>query len=208
VNPLRAGAWLGDPVEPAVDGEGVALTTRPGTDLWQRTFYGFRASNAPALVVPVTHSCSLTVRVAFDYRRRYDQAGLLVLLDEDCWAKASIEYEDPEVSRLGSVVTNGGYSDWATRDIPTPRRFWYRLSLRGPDLRFEACADGVHWEQVRVAHLHGLGATTPASAAAPAQGLEVPGVRVGVYACSPEDSSFRARFDRIVLEPSVWEPHA
>ena len=67
------------------------FTTTAGTDLWQRTYYGFRNDNAPALVLPASGSLSLTVRVSFDYRRRYDQAGVLVHLDSDTWAKASIE---------------------------------------------------------------------------------------------------------------------
>ncbi|WP_397312917.1 DUF1349 domain-containing protein, partial [Paenibacillus elgii] len=36
-------------------------------------------------------------------------------LPEQC--KASIEYENEEYQRLGSVVTNHGFSDWATTDI-------------------------------------------------------------------------------------------
>ena len=38
-------------------------------------------------------------------------------LNSDNWFKASIEYEDEKIQRLGSVVTNHGYSDWATTDI-------------------------------------------------------------------------------------------
>jgi regulation of enolase protein 1 (concanavalin A-like superfamily) len=208
VNVLQDGRWSGEPGEPVIDGAGVSFATRPGTDLWQRTYYGFRVADAPARLVHVDRNVTLTVRAAFDYRARYDQAGVLVLVDDDCWAKASIEFEEGGLSRLGTVVTNHGYSDWATRDVPTPSRFWYRASLRGPDLLFEACADGQHWEQLRVAHLHALGATTEAMAASPADRLPAPEVRLGVYACSPQDSSFRARFDRITVTPSRWEPHA
>ena len=31
--------------------------------------------------------------------------------------KGSIEYENGEFQHLGSVVTNNGYSDWATTEI-------------------------------------------------------------------------------------------
>ena len=33
-------------------------------------------------------------------------------LDSDNWFKTSIEYENEEYQRLGSVVTINGYSDW------------------------------------------------------------------------------------------------
>lgn len=43
-------------------------------------------------------------------------------LDSENWLKASIEYENQSFqhlgSNLGSVVTNNGYSDWATTEIP------------------------------------------------------------------------------------------
>lgn len=53
-------------------------------------------------------------------------------MDSNNWFKASIEFEDKNLSRLGSVVTNNGYSDWATTDISTKTEVWSRLSHRGP----------------------------------------------------------------------------
>jgi hypothetical protein len=206
-NPLRSGTWLRRTPGAVVDREGVRFSTMPGTDLWQRTYYGFRNDSAPGLLLPVAGNITLTVRASFDYRRRYDQAGVLVHLDAGTWAKASIEHEGYELSRLGSVVTNGGYSDWATRDIASTQQMWYRVSRRGPDFRFEAGPDGLQWEQLRIFHLHRLGETTAEMGAAAAL-PEGPAVGIGVYACSPEDSSFEARFDHISVEPSIWQPHA
>jgi regulation of enolase protein 1 (concanavalin A-like superfamily) len=202
-HPLAAGDWLNPTPGCVSDAEGVRIATAPGTDLWQRTYYGFRTDNAPALLVPVEDDMTLTVRAAFGYRRRYDQAGVLVRLDADSWAKASIEHEDAARSRLGCVVTSLGYSDWSTRDIASTDRYWYRLSRRGPDFRVEAGPDGTTWEQLRIFHLHPLGETIP-PAPSPRPG---PTVLMGVYACSPEESSFEALFDRITLQPSVWAPH-
>ena len=47
----------------------------------------------------------------------FDQCGVVMYLDSENWLKASIEYENERFQRLGSVVTNLGYSDWATTDI-------------------------------------------------------------------------------------------
>lgn len=207
-NPLQHGRWLRQPSALRIEAGGVAFTTSPGTDLWQRTYYGFRNDNAPALLLSVEANVTLTVRASFDYQHRFDQAGVLVHRDSKNWAKASVEFEDADLSRLGSVVTNHGYSDWATRDIPTPRRMWYQVSRRGPDFMIQACADGVHWEQLRIFHLHDAGATSEEMGAQPAADLPATPVEIGVYACSPEASSFEARFDRISIEPSTWAPHA
>ena len=51
-NPLSTGEWLRRPAHALVDDERVRFTTSPGTDLWQRTYYGFRTDNAPALLLP------------------------------------------------------------------------------------------------------------------------------------------------------------
>ena len=61
----------------------------------------------------------------------FDQCGIILYLDSKNWLKASVEYENEEYQRLGSVVTNHGYSDWATTDISASvRTMWYRLSRR------------------------------------------------------------------------------
>lgn len=48
---------------------------------------------------------------------RFDQCGVVMYLDSDNWFKVLIEYEDEQIQGVGSVVTNHGYSDWATTDI-------------------------------------------------------------------------------------------
>ena len=80
---------------------------------------------------------------------RSDQCGIAIYLDSDNWMKASIEYENEEYQRLGSVVTNNGYSDWATHDIPSSiKEMWYRLSRRGSDYYIETSPDGTILHQL------------------------------------------------------------
>ena len=89
-------------------------------------------------------------------------------------------------------MTNRGYSDWATTEIPAAvKSMWYRLSRRQDDYRIECSQDGVRWKQMRICHMaEGGGA-----------------IRFGVYACSPEDSSFTAVFTDMRLAPCAWEAH-
>ena len=204
---LAHAAWLNPPAQCAVTDDGITIVTEPHTDFWQRTFYGFRASNAPAAMVETDHNVTLSVRVRADYRRRYDQAGVVVWIDQDNWFKASVEHEDATRGRLGSVLTTAGHSDWTTRDVTAPAAVWFRLSRRGPDFRLEA-RTGQDWEQLRIFHVARLGATEAAWGALPPTEIPAAPVRIGVYACSPEESSFTARFDEIRMEPSVWGPHA
>eukprot|EP00939_MAST-03C_sp_MAST-3C-sp1_P002699 g2699.t1 len=48
---------------------------------------------------------------------QFDQAGIMVRVDDDCWVKAGVEYTDG-MPRLSCVVTNEGYSDWSTQVWP------------------------------------------------------------------------------------------
>lgn len=206
INPLQYATWLNPPQNCEITAEAITLRTEPRTDFWQRTFYGFAAANAPAALVRIDANVTFTVRVSADYRQRYDQAGVLLWLDEQNWFKASIEYENADGGRLGSVLTTAGQSDWATRDIGPVEHIWFRLSRRGPDFLLEAKTQ--QWEQLRVFHVAALGATDPAWGRLPAADVPAASVGLGVYACSPEQSSFTARFDELTLEASGWEPHS
>jgi regulation of enolase protein 1 (concanavalin A-like superfamily) len=170
-------------------GESLELTTRTDTDYWQRTHYGFQRDNGHFFFTAVDRDFSLTAQVAFAPNAQYDQCGLMCRVDQDTWIKASVEHEPDGLSRLGSVVTNLGYSDWATQDIDAAvGQMWYRLSRRGSDFRLESSADGAAWQQMRIAHLHGC----PAA------------IQAGIYACSPVGPGFQCRVLALELGPSQW----
>lgn len=185
--------WINEPAVHEIDGDRIVIQTEPGSDFWQRTYYGFRNDNAHGLLTETEEQYfSFTVRTDFDSGRRFDQCGVLIYQDSDNWLKASIEYENDEFQRLGSVVTNHGYSDWATTDIPADQKcMYYRLSRRGSDYCVENSWDGVEFRQMRIAHLfEGAGR-----------------IRIGVYACSPEQSSFRASFTQAAFGECQWKEH-
>ena len=93
---------------------------------------------------------SFIVKAEFDSKHRFDQCGIVMYLDSENWLKASIEYENEKIQHLGSVVTNGGYSDWATTETDASvKTMWYRLSRREDDYRIDCSTDGVHFMQMR-----------------------------------------------------------
>ena len=174
-------AWTREPLACAIEDGRVEIVTRPHTDLWQRTYYHFRNDTAPVLQMTTREKFfSFVVQTEFDSHHRFDQCGIVVYLDSENWLKASIEYEDERYAHLGSVVTNGGYSDWATTRVRADvRRMWVRASAAGRTISASnAPRTGADFAQMRVCH---LAAATDA-------------IRFGIYACSPEDSSFRAVF--------------
>lgn len=185
--------WTRKPASYSVSDEEILITTLPHTDLWQRTYYHFRNDNAPVLQMETDEEFfSFVVKTAFDSKHRFDQCGVVVYLDSENWLKASIEYENETIQHLGSVVTNHGYSDWATTEIAANiKEMWYRLSRRGQDFRIECSTDGRQFQQMRICHLY--------------EAKEA--ISFGIYACSPEDSSFTARFTNLSLGECKWLAH-
>ena len=186
--------WTREPESFKISQEKIEIVTKPHTDLWQRTYYHFRNDNAPVLQMSTTEKFfSFSVKTDFkESHHRFDQCGIVLYLDSDNWLKGSIEYENEQFQHLGSVVTNHGYSDWATTEIPADvKSMWYRLSRREDDFCIECSEDGIVFRQMRVCHLHEAKDE----------------IRFGIYACSPEDSSFRAVFTNMELTECKWLAH-
>lgn len=186
--------WIRMPKSFSVREDELFVETAPKTDLWQRTYYHFRNDNAPIFQM-ITDKKFFSFTVKTDYSRahhRFDQCGIVMYLDSENWLKASVEYENERFSHLGSVVTNGGYSDWATTEIGSDESvMWYRLSRREDDYRIECSRDGVHFSQMRICHMEKGGGE----------------IAFGIYACSPEESSFIAVFSDFSLTECQWAAH-
>ena len=68
---------------------------------------------------------------------------------------------------------------------------WYRLSRREDDYCIECSEDGITFKQMRICHMwNGNGI-----------------IRFGIYACRPEDSSFKATFTNMEITECKWLAH-
>lgn len=182
--------WMNQPKRFVVEKNQLIIETEPGTDMWQRTYYGFQNNNAPAFMQEVEGDFTFVVKTEFEESSfMYDQCGLLLYFDNENWVKASVEYENEKFARLGSVVTNLGYSDWAANDISSEiSEMWYRISRRGQDFYLENSVNGHDWYQMRMFHMHIVSTE----------------VKLGVYACSPLKSSFKAVFSDFETSICSW----
>ena len=185
--------WIRAPKRYAISNDIIEIITEPFTDLWQRTYYHFRNDNAPVLQMKTSEKYfSFVVKTTFESKHRFDQCGIVMYLDSDNWLKASIEYGNEKFQYLGSVVTNHGYSDWATVEIDSSiKSMWYRFSRREDDYCIECSIDGINYKQMRICHMF--------------NGNEE--IQFGIYACSPENSSFKATFTNMSLLECMWKAH-
>lgn len=186
--------WTREPLDWRIGADTVEIVTKPHTDLWQRTYYHFQNDNAPVFQMETEEKYfSFVVKTQFEEScHRFDQCGIVMYLDSENWLKASVEYENESYQHLGSVVTDRGYSDWATTAIDAGiSSMWYRFSRREDDYCIECSKDGRQFSQMRICHMRNGGGK----------------IRFGIYACSPEESSFRAVFTDIELTECKWMAH-
>ncbi|MFH8343215.1 DUF1349 domain-containing protein [Streptomyces sp. NPDC018045] len=179
-----AARWLNPPPEvvrePGPSGGGpLVVTSAEGSDFWRRTGYGFVRDTGHALLTafPADSAVEVSFIAAFD--ELYDQAGVLVRVDERTWVKAGVEMSDG-VPQLGAVVTRE-WSDWSLAPVPAwaGREVTVRASRSGDALTVRARREQEPWRMVRLAPL-----ARDAKAFA------------GPFCCSPQRSGLRVRFIR------------
>ena len=186
--------WTREPQSFEVNDGIITVTTAPHTDLWQQTYYHFRNDNAPVFQMRTREQYfSFVVKTDFTQsHQRFDQCGVVMYLDSENWLKGSVEFENEEFQHLGSVATNNGYSDWATTAIPADvKTMWYRFSRRADDYCIECSQDGVNFSQMRICHMYAASDE----------------ISFGIYACSPEESSFTAVFSDMKVTECAWKAH-
>ncbi len=189
---MRRCHWMNEPEYYILNENKLILATEPHTDLWCRTYYDTVRTNAPILYYHSTEDGTVTVRCEFKFKAPFDQCGLVVYITENCWFKMCVEYMDNASSRLSTIVTMNGYSDWSSMNISSDiESMYFRLHRRGFDFKVENSFDGQHFKQMRIFHLDPLGQP----------------LRVGIYACSPLDSSFDATFTQFTFDVCRWQKY-
>ncbi|MDH6459914.1 regulation of enolase protein 1 (concanavalin A-like superfamily) [Micromonospora sp. A200] len=186
-----AGRWLREPVRVERTDAG-DLLVEPGaeSDFWRHTSYGFVHDDGPALLAPLPGGSAVEVSFRLDYGEQFDQAGVLVRVDERNWVKAGVEVSDGE-PQLGAVVTRE-VSDWSVAPVPdwAGREVTVRVSRDGDALTVRARVDDEPWRLVRLAPL------APESAAS-----------AGPFCCSPTRSGLTVRFTGWRQGPADRELH-
>ena len=178
--------WLNPPPQHSIDGDAVRVRTGKETDFWRETFYGFRRDNGHFMYRPVEGDFTAEVTVAGRYEVLYDQAGLMLRIDDAHWVKTGIEYTDGE--RHLSVVVTNEYSDWSVLPYRAAApEVSIRLTRHGEAIRVQYAdpASG-KWVMARLAYL-------------PPQDP----VQIGIMCCSPEREGFEVTLRDFEVGPAI-----
>src|SRR5262245_7888603 len=101
--------WYNEPPHWLVDDETIVVRSARKTDFWRKTHYGFIRDSGHFYYQEVQGDFKAEVKVLGEYAALYDQAGLMVRLDEANWVKCGIEFV--EGVQHASVVVTRDYSD-------------------------------------------------------------------------------------------------
>lgn len=110
--------WLNEPSQWTDSGDRLIVKTSPKTDFWRITHYGFIRDTGHFYFDSISTDFVVDVKIRGNYKDLYDQAGLMLRVDEKHWIKTGIEYVDG-VQNLSAVVTHD-YSDWSVIPLPKP----------------------------------------------------------------------------------------
>lgn len=182
---FKDGKWLNQPAMWQADEAGFTMTTDDKTDFWRETYYGFTRDSGHFLGFPAADGFTATIRIQGEFRTLYDQAGLMVRIDDKRWVKTGVEFTDGELF-LSTVVTDGK-SDWSvSQPFKELEDFYLRVTLAKGALRIQASRDGSFWPLLRLAPF-------PVADA----------YEVGPTACTPERSGLAIRFLEFEIGPAI-----
>lgn len=91
-------AWTNEPAQIEVDGDGLRVTAREGSDAWRITSYGFVHASEHALLAPLAAESAIEVQFRLAFSGQFDQAGIFVKIDDKSWIKVGVEIFDGEES--------------------------------------------------------------------------------------------------------------
>ncbi|TKH41395.1 DUF1349 domain-containing protein [Paenibacillus terrae] len=132
------------------------------------------AHSAPFLHLQVDSSFQLTTQLQVDMRHLYDSGCLMLMSDEDNWAKLCYEFNGNDAT-IVSVVTKNGSSDDCNSERVVVDNPHLRITKIGKIISFYYSPDGEDWKLVRY---FGMEITDPFIAGALAQSPMGSGCRV------------------------------
>jgi uncharacterized protein len=177
--------WLNEPSNWKIQDTIIEVTSNQNTDFWRKTHYGFIRDTGHFYFREFTGNFIAQVKVSGKYQDLYDQAGLMVRLDQNNWLKCGIELVEG-VQQISAVVTRD-YSDWSVMPMPNnPTSIWLKVTRRDSAIEIHYSLDGQQYTMLRMAYL-----------------TSVATVGVGIMCASPEGTGFVTVFEQFKIHRVV-----
>lgn len=174
---LECMQWFNEPESWSIKNNRLTMQVTPQSDYWRISHYGFTVDDAPFLYTTRGGEFEVKVKIAGDYKVRFDQAGLMLRTDKENYIKAGIEFVDGKYN-ISCVVTHHT-SDWSVITLDKSVDFiWIKAVRRLDAVEIFYSFDDKNYVMMRNCH---LADNTP--------------VMVGMMAACPDGNGFEARFE-------------
>lgn len=176
--------WFNPPAAWKDENGRLTVTTAPHSDFWRITHYGFTRDSGHFYHQDAPGDFTVEVRVDGKYKDLYDQAGLMLRVDECNWIKTGIEFFD-EHQHVSAVVTRD-FSDWSVVQLADrPASLWLRVTRKAEAVQIFYSLDGKTYTLLRMAYLKPSAVT-----------------QVGPMCASPDGGGFEVIFRDFTVTPN------
>jgi len=177
--------WFNEPPQWEEKDGKIAVTSGAKTDFWRKTRHGFIKNDGNFYHREVDGDFVASVKITGEYKAQYDQAGLMVTLDDFTWMKCGVEFVDS--IQQASVVVTRDYSDWSVLPMfSNPESSWIKVERFGEAFVVSFSRDGENYFLLREAFLT----------------AELK-LLVGVMVASPKGDGFKTTFEELNIEPTA-----
>ena len=174
--------WFNEPEQWEIKNNTLTLSVTPQSDYWRISHYGFTVDDAPFYYTTYGGEFEAKVKISGDYKARFDQAGLMIRIDQKNYIKTGIEYVDGKYN-LSTVVTHEK-SDWSVVTLEKPVPYIWIKAIRKLDaVEIFYWFDDKSYVMMRNAWLND---NTP--------------VMIGLMAACPDGKGFKATFENFKVK--------
>ena len=179
---LKELKWVHQPDRFVVREDKIIIETEPHTSL---TLLGGSEEGVVMELVP-TGNFHFSIRCDFQYKNTLDQCGIVLYDQHGRKLIVGCEMMDGEVSKIVVRVNHMDGTDRSEREIGSGIQWlYYRIWLRGGIVRVQYSFNGKRYSDLREFVI----------------GNDE--VKLGIYACSPRNSSFDCIFSEAILDEEV-----
>lgn len=169
--------WFNEPESYSINGKTLIMDVPAQTDYWRIAHYGFTVDDGPFLYTTYGGEFEAKVKVSGQYKTRFDQAGMMIRIDNENYVKFGIEFVDGKYN-ISTVVTHHT-SDWSVITLDKPVDYlWVKAVRRRDAIELFYSFDDKEYVMMRTLWMQD---NCP--------------VMVGPVAACPDGDGFKARFD-------------
>lgn len=169
--------WFNEPDSYRITGGVLTMDVPAQCDYWRIAHYGFTVDDAPFYYTTYGGEFEAKVKVSGDYKSRFDQAGMMIRIDQENYVKCGIEFVNGKFN-LSTVVTHHT-SDWSVIQLDKTVDFiWIKAVRRLDAIEIFYSYDDKEYTMMRTLWMQD----------------NIP-VKVGLMAASPDGHGFKAKFE-------------